>query len=85
MCAEIEINGKQIETIGELAELIGKDNIVILEDIYTQPRGKLLEPELCLCPVDMERTASKAGYSTYQPTTNEEILYFGNKWEKVKE
>jgi hypothetical protein len=56
MCTNLIINHKSILTIEELQAAIGKENVVI-EDGYGE-----LDGNCCLCPVDFEATAKKAGY-----------------------
>jgi hypothetical protein len=85
MCTEIDLGNKSIETIAELIELVGKDNITFL-GLYTQPVEDLLRPDLCLCPVDMEATAVKSGYVSraYNPDIDGDNWFMGYKWSKAE-
>jgi hypothetical protein len=85
MCTEIDLGNKSIETMAELIELVGKENIVIV-DFYSQPRKLLLQPGLCLCPVDMEATAVKSGYVSraYNPDIDGDNWFMGYKWSKAE-
>jgi len=56
MCQIVRFNGEEIETVQELIDLIGEENIVVSEHYGT------LDQYSCLCQVDLEKTFKKAGY-----------------------
>ena len=62
MCTCIEVDGREIDSMAALRALVGADRIVVA-------RPDLYEPDIveaascCLCPVDIEATAAKAGYA----------------------
>lgn len=58
MCVQIQIDGgPYIETTGDLFRLIGDGNVIF------HPGGETISTEECLCHVNAEKTARKAGYS----------------------
>jgi hypothetical protein len=57
MCRAFYIDGKRIETVGELAAAIGPNNVV-WDSAYT---GKAPDESSCLCPVHALQTAEKCG------------------------
>ena len=59
MCVIIEVNCSIVETGAELRRAVGPYNIV-LRDCDT------IGDDECLCHVDIEATAKKAGMSCYQ-------------------
>lgn len=51
MCTIVEIDGKEIESIGELKKIFPK---LIGDKIYGNVTP---EDRMCLCPIDIEKTA----------------------------
>lgn len=58
MCVSVEIDGKHIQTIGELRAALGDDKVAV-ESGYTL--SAYLENSMCLCPVDIDTTAELVG------------------------
>ncbi len=57
MCRNIEVNGKTIKCQGELKDALGGNFVRekgYAENAYTD--------DMCLCPVDIVKTAEKYGY-----------------------
>ncbi len=71
MCSELHVRGENlwIEQARELAALVGRDNILWLAEVDNDP--PVLEPDhfagddlvFCLCPIDIDATMSRAGYT----------------------
>lgn len=59
MCTQISWNGKLIETCGQLWDAIGRDNVS-----YRGWPSMSFEPQDCLCHIDIEATAAKAGLTS---------------------
>lgn len=62
MCTQVLVMGDpnvDVETCGELWSLVGKDNVVIGK---TLP-GHEFDANECLCHIDIEATAQRAGYT----------------------
>jgi hypothetical protein len=69
MCNEVCINGQYASNQSELCNLLGGELVFDIrgrED--SDPKewddyvSKALEPNMCLCPIDLEKTANKYGY-----------------------
>jgi hypothetical protein len=56
MCTTIQINGEYIDGLGELWGILGQENVVMSHKAS-------FEWDDCLCHVDVQATAAKAGYS----------------------
>lgn len=81
MCTEIQLGDKVIETIGGLVELVGKESIVISKTYENNSLEGLFEPDLCLCPVDIEATANKSGYVSRNGMLEDgDDWFMGYKW-----
>lgn len=48
------------DTQGELAQAIGLENIDFID--YPDFEKSTFEPTVCLCPIDIDSTAKKAGF-----------------------
>jgi hypothetical protein len=56
MCVIVLLNDDEIETVADLARLVGKDRIVWHDDLAA------VDWNSCLCQIDVETTAAVAGY-----------------------
>lgn len=57
MCQIIDIlDGREIETVKQLEEYLGEENVILLRG-YSGVHNK----EICLCPVDIEKTFKRVG------------------------
>ena len=73
MCVRIQIGDKTAEDMTELINLIGESNIVNKDG--TPPED---DDEFCLCGIDVQKTAEKAGY-----TYRHDDRYLGYVFERV--
>ena len=62
MCTAIYVDGREIDSMAALRALVGCDNLVI-RGPGKYPPDIIDMTECCLCPVDVEATAAKAGYA----------------------
>lgn len=60
MCKTLLVGGEYAALMRDLVEKVGRDNVVF-HDGYLEFGDDLFQPDCCLCPVDHERTAEKAG------------------------
>lgn len=58
MCAELFVDGREVFGMKGLRALVGRRNIVIQDGYAAGTQNS----HGCLCPVDLEATARKAGY-----------------------
>jgi len=68
MCAIIKTKGGDIETIGELREIAP---VLVLDQHY---RSIPERPDCCLCPLDIEATASANGFSVEQDVCGDYVF-----------
>lgn len=65
MCKSVRIGHQEAVGLDRLVAMIGADAIVLAEELEPgAPLGGWLKQDgfCCLCPVDLEATARKAGY-----------------------
>lgn len=75
-CVVFDETEQVAETQGELAEIIGRENVVILD-------GDAIEDIYCLCPVDLEASAKRAGYEHSDMDAGGELDGVDWHWRKV--
>lgn len=56
MCTTLNIDGEYIDSLSELWGIVGQDNVVMSHEAS-------FEWDDCLCHVDVQATAARAGYS----------------------
>lgn len=77
MCVEVLVvpEGRTVETVGELAALVGGVGGVVA---LLPGKAPALGAADCLCPVDLDATAAAAGYRQSRDLRNP----FGVVWER---
>jgi hypothetical protein len=60
MCDEVIFRGLRIDTIGALRESLGSGGMIVADSSCGYSDDDLL-PHVCLCPVDLRRTAEENG------------------------
>jgi len=60
MCDVVIVRGLRIETIGALRESLGNEGVIVADSSCGYSDADLL-PHVCLCPVDLKRTAQENG------------------------
>lgn len=64
MCQTITIGDDWLETIGDVRRVLGRDAVVLLPARNADPLT--VKDDECLCWVDMQATADRAGYVAAQ-------------------
>ena len=63
MCHSVVTREGEADSCGELASLLG----IALEELRMRGGDEIVRPEVCLCGVDIERTAERAGLVAFRP------------------
>lgn len=73
MCMSVYYRGKRYSSVGELAALVGRENLVTYED------GRADGDDLCLCGVRKADTAWNFNCNAYTDGVEVEFVPFGEK------
>lgn len=72
---------RSITNQGELATVIGAKNVIITSIMYDSAAR---DDACCLCPVDMEKSALAAGYTSRKKDPDGEHDPFDTHWYKTE-
>lgn len=63
MCSTVILDGREIGSCAELAEVVGLEAMAMRPDYGDATPASLAAAGVCLCPIDLEATAAQAGFA----------------------